>query len=63
MQIIIIHDETAYLANIHVKITRFCEENKIDSTVRSFPGVREAVQDLQIGKCLLCLFVYMLSAI
>ena len=23
----------------------------------------EAVQDLQIGKCLLCLFVYMLSAI
>lgn len=47
MQIIIIHDETAYLAKTHVKITRFCEENKIDSTVRSFPGVREAVQDLQ----------------
>ena len=23
----------------------------------------EVVQDLQIGKCLLCLFVYMLSAI
>ena len=47
MQIIIIHDETAYLENTHEKIARFCQENQIDGTVRSFSGVREGLQELQ----------------
>lgn len=49
MQIVIIHDEAAYLANTRERIACFCRENKIDCTVQEYPGLREAVEGLEPG--------------